>query len=69
MLFESCTLKGKRICNPIVDCWDSDVWEYIRSERLEINPLYDMGFYRGWLFRMPYGWEESLDRVPVIPDL
>lgn len=46
MLFENCTLKGKRICNPIVDWRDSDVWEYIRSERLEINPLYDMGFYR-----------------------
>ena len=46
MLFESCTLKGKRICNPIVDSRDSDVWEYIRSERLELNPLYDMGFYR-----------------------
>ena len=46
MLFESCTLKGKRICNPIVDWRDSDVWEYIRSERLELNPLYDMGFYR-----------------------
>ena len=46
MLFESCTLKGKRICNPIVDWRDSDVWEYIRSELLEINPLYDMGFYR-----------------------
>ena len=27
MLFESCTLKGKRICNPIVDWRDSDVWE------------------------------------------
>ena len=46
MLFESCTLKGKRICNPIVDWWDSDVWEYICSERLEINLFYDMGFYR-----------------------
>lgn len=46
MLFESCTLKGKRICNPIVDWRDSDVWEYIHSERLEINSLYDMGFYR-----------------------
>lgn len=32
--------------NPIVDWRDADVWEYIRSERLEINPLYDMGFYR-----------------------
>lgn len=40
-LFESSTLKGKRICNPIVvvDWRYSDVWEYIHSERLEINPL------------------------------
>lgn len=45
-LFESCALKGKRICNPIVDWRDSDVWDYIRSEHLDINPLYDMGFYR-----------------------
>ena len=45
-LFENCRLQAKRICNPIVDWRDSDVWEYIRSERLELNPLYDMGFYR-----------------------
>ena len=45
-LFESCALKGKRICNPIVDWTDRDVWEYIRSERLPMNPLYDMGFFR-----------------------
>ena len=45
-LFESCELKGKRICNPIVDWTDRDIWDYIRSERLPINPLYGMGFYR-----------------------
>ncbi len=45
-LFESCTLKGKRICNPIVDWKDRDVWDYIQSEKLFINPLYDMGFFR-----------------------
>lgn len=55
-LFESCTIKGKPICNPIVDWQDSDVWDYIRSERLSVNPLYDMGFYLGggggpWLGR------------------
>ncbi|RAZ12576.1 hypothetical protein DK853_52575, partial [Klebsiella oxytoca] len=32
--------------NPIVDWTDRDVWEYIRSERLPMNPLYDMGFFR-----------------------
>lgn len=46
MLFESCAIKGKRICNPIIDWQDRDVWDYIRSERLPYNPLYDNGFYR-----------------------
>lgn len=45
-LFENCELKGKRIYNPIVDWLDRDVWEYIRNERLVINPLYEAGFYR-----------------------
>lgn len=46
LLFESCTIKGKRICNPIVDWQDSDVWEFIESEHLEVNPLYYEGFFR-----------------------
>lgn len=46
LLFESCTIKGKRICNPIVDWQDSDVWEFIESEHLEVNPLYFEGFFR-----------------------
>lgn len=46
LLLENCAVKGKRICNPIVDWKDRDVWEYIRSERLPMNPLYDMGFHR-----------------------
>lgn len=45
-LFESCALRGKRICNPIVDWSNSQVWDYIRSEHLEANPLYEMGFFR-----------------------
>lgn len=45
-LFESCTIKGKRICNPIVDWRDADVWTYIESEHLEVNPLYFEGFLR-----------------------
>lgn len=45
-LFESCQLKGKRICNPIVDWDDRDVWDYIKSEKIPINPLYKCGFSR-----------------------
>ena len=46
MLFEACAPKAKRVCNPIIDWQDSDVWNYINAENLDVNPLYDCGFSR-----------------------
>ena len=46
LLFESCKLQAKRICNPIVDWSDYDVWSYIHAERITVNPLYSCGFHR-----------------------
>lgn len=43
---ERCELKAKSVCNPILDWGDSDIWEYIRSENIHYNPLYDMGYMR-----------------------
>lgn len=45
-LFENCTVKLKRTCNPIIDWTDEDVWNYIHSEHIPINPVYHMGFER-----------------------
>lgn len=45
-LFENCRLRAKRVCNPIIDWTDADVWEYIKSEHLPLNPLYQCGFSR-----------------------
>lgn len=45
-LFENCRLQAKRVCNPIIDWTEQDVWDYIASEHLEINPLYQCGFSR-----------------------
>lgn len=45
-LFENCKLQAKRICNPIVDWSDRDVWDYIESEKIPVNPLYRCGFHR-----------------------
>lgn len=45
-LFETCSLKAKRICNPIIDWTDRDIWDYIESEHIETNPLYQCGFHR-----------------------
>lgn len=45
-LFEACTLKAKRVVNPIIDWTDHDIWGYAKSEKLCLNPLYDCGFNR-----------------------
>ena len=45
-LFESCTLKGKRVINPIIDWQDADVWEYLNGRGIEHCCLYDEGFTR-----------------------
>ena len=45
-LFENCQLKAKRIVNPIIDWTDADVWAYIESEHITMNPLYCEGQHR-----------------------
>ena len=45
-LFETCTIKAKRVCNPIIEWTDADVWDYIESEKIQLNPLYGCGFSR-----------------------
>ena len=44
--FENCRLKAKRTVNPIIDWTDNDVWDYIRSERIDINSKYSDGYKR-----------------------
>lgn len=45
-LFETCDIRGGMTANPIIDWSDSDVWDYIHSENLPINPLYCEGWKR-----------------------
>lgn len=46
MIFESCRIQAKRVCNPIVDWTDTDVWAFIHYARVKTNPLYQCGFDR-----------------------
>ena len=39
-LFETCRLKAKRTCNPIIDWTDTDIWDYIRDNQIRTNMLY-----------------------------
>lgn len=44
--FETCKVKGKRVVNPIVEWKTDDVMQYIKDQKIEINPLYGCGFNR-----------------------
>lgn len=46
MMFETCKPKAKRTVNPIIDWTDDDVWNYIQSERIDINSKYSEGYER-----------------------
>lgn len=45
-LFENCALKATRICNPIIDWTDADVWDFLGDAKVPVNPLYQCGFSR-----------------------
>ena len=45
-MIEQCYKRHKTIVNPIIDWKGSEVWEFIRVERVEYCGLYDCGFYR-----------------------
>lgn len=45
-VIEHCQFKGKIVVNPIIDWSHRDIWEYIRSEHIEYNPLYNNGYDR-----------------------
>lgn len=69
-LFENCSLKGKRIINPIIDWDEDDVWEYITSRRLPYCCLYDQGFKRIGCIGCPLSsnMKFELDRYPKYRD-
>lgn len=64
--FETCQLKGKRVVNPIVDWTDDDVWEFIETRNLVVNPLYAMGYRRVGCVGCPMSAKtaEELDAMP-----
>lgn len=67
-LFEACRLQAKRVCNPIIDWTDHDIWDYIASEHLEVNPLYRCGFSRIGCVGCPMagkGRQKAFARYPI----
>lgn len=67
MLFESCRIKSRHICNPIVDWSDRDVWEYIRAEKIPLNPLYDQGYFRVGCIGCPMAGKQRYREFAMLP--
>lgn len=45
-IMDVCMSQHKRVLNPIVDWSDEDVWEFLRFQGCEGNPLYQCGYKR-----------------------
>ena len=55
MMIENCRVKGKYILNPIIDWTDADVWEFLKVEGCNSNPLYECGWKRIECIGCPMG--------------
>lgn len=66
-LFESCQMKSKHVCNPIVDWSDRDVWDYIHAEKIPLNPLYRMGFFRVGCIGCPMAGKQRYQEFAIFP--
>lgn len=64
-LIEQCNMKGKMVVNPIIDWRHRDIWDYIRSEHIATNPLYECGYDRVGCIGCPMAdknrWKEFAD--------
>lgn len=64
-MVELCMQKHSMTVNPIIDWKHRDIWEYIRSEHIETNPLYRKGYERVGCIGCPMAgkkrWKEFAD--------
>jgi len=67
-MVELCALRSMRTVNPIIDWSDSEVWEFIRHEKVPYCSLYDEGWKRLGCILCPKGGypKEEAKRWPKI---
>lgn len=54
-LIANCKAQNNVIVNPIVDWSDKMVWDFLREEHVDLNPLYDRGYDRVGCIGCPMG--------------
>jgi 3'-phosphoadenosine 5'-phosphosulfate sulfotransferase (PAPS reductase)/FAD synthetase len=65
--FEACPIKGKTTLNPLIDWPDSTIWDFARSERLCLNPLYSCGHDRVGCIGCPMAGDKRYSEFRVWP--
>ena len=62
---EHCMKQNKMAANPIIDWTHRDIWDYIQSEKIKYNPLYECGYKRVGCIGCPMAskgrWKEFAD--------
>lgn len=53
--------------NPLADWTDADIWDFCLSERIPMNPLYQMGFSRVGCIGCPMGGKKRWREFAVFP--
>lgn len=66
-LFESCSVKSKRVCNPIIDWSDKDVWMFLKEYKADTNPLYKCGFNRVGCIGCPLAGRHRYKEFEIYP--
>lgn len=64
---EKCELKAKTVCNPIIEWATKEVWDFLQSEKVEIYPLYEMGFDRVGCIGCPMAEKTRCFEFSVFP--
>ena len=65
--FEKCEARAKSICNPIIEWKNTDIWDFIYSEKIEMNPLYKCGFDRVGCIGCPLANKKRYFEFSVYP--
>lgn len=58
-MVDACVTRHKTCLNPIIDWTDSEVWEFIRSQKIPYCGLYDEGYRRLGCIGCPMGGRKS----------
>jgi len=62
-----CMSKNRIATNPMIDWLDREVWEYVKSNNIKMNPLYDKGYKRVGCIGCPMGGKSMYKEFAEYP--